>query len=59
MEMKTDQQRNCPVCGEKGHRLFLDKNIVAEKIGQQTFASRKKLEFMRYKLVECLNCSCV
>lgn len=52
-------RRNCPVCGQDSHRIFLDENIAADKIDSRTFSSRKKPEYMRHKLVECENCSCV
>ena len=53
--------RPCPICGSGPERLkpFLERRIDQSLLGGYAFASRKTPEFMRHRLVRCLDCRTV
>ena len=50
--MKLDK---CPICGQK-MKLYKDENIDLDKMSSYAYSSRKKPEYMHYKLLECPCC---
>lgn len=52
-------ERACPVCGGRACIRFADQRIDSGKIGDFTYASRKKPEFMCLRLVRCTGCDLV
>ena len=53
------QERSCPVCSQQNYLLFSNESIDSSKINDFTYASRKKPEFMCYKLLRCINCDLI
>ncbi|TXN07545.1 class I SAM-dependent methyltransferase, partial [Methylobacterium sp. WL122] len=53
--------RDCPVCGasQAGSAPFLSASVDPARIGSFSFASRKRPEFMSFRLVRCLTCQTV
>lgn len=50
-------ERQCPLCGTQAHsRLFAEANVDERRIDRLSFSSRKKPEFMHYRLLECRRC---
>lgn len=49
--------RSCPVCGSgDDRRIFADERLDFEALDEHAFASRKRPEHMRLRLVECPVC---
>lgn len=61
MLIKSDSQteRLCPVCFQKNYFLFSEENIDLKKFNDFTYSSRKKPEFMCFRLVRCINCDLI
>jgi len=53
--------RSCPLCGslQEQTKLFIDQNIIPERMTGFSFASRKEPEYMCYRMVQCLKCDLV
>ncbi len=52
--------RSCPVCGSTDDgRVFADQRLDMSALDQHAFASRKRPEHMRLRLVECPACDLV
>ena len=53
--------RDCPVCGasQAGAAPFLSASVDPARIGRFSFASRKRPEFMSFRLVRCPTCQTV
>lgn len=53
--------RTCPLCGSSHEQsqLFVDQNIISEKLNEFSFASRKEPEYMSHRMVQCLRCDLV
>ena len=53
--------RDCSVCGtsQSGSAPFLSASVDPAQIGSFSFASRKRPEFMSFRLVRCLTCATV
>ena len=53
--------RDCPVCGasESNSAPFLSASVDPTQIGSFSFASRKRPEFMSFRLVRCRTCATV
>ena len=52
-------ERPCPVCGAQSYVNFADKSIADERFTEFTYASRKRPEFMCFRLVRCQSCDLV
>jgi SAM-dependent methyltransferase len=49
--------RNCPICGTNSNAVeFAPANFDLSRLDTFAFASRKRPEFMHYRLVECRTC---
>lgn len=57
--MKT-VTRTCPICGSNDEsKIFAEANLDEKKLDGFAFASRKKPEYMHYRLVWCLRCDLI
>jgi SAM-dependent methyltransferase len=51
------RERSCPICGSRDEsRLFATQRLDLDALDEHAFASRKRPEHMRLRLVECLGC---
>lgn len=52
--------RKCPICGSNDEsKIFAEANLDEKKLDGFSFASRKKPEYMFYRLVCCLSCDLI
>lgn len=58
---ETMRQRDCPVCGEPASAatLFMRRSLDESRLTEASFSSRKRPEFMSYRLVRCKTCTTV
>lgn len=54
------RERGCPTCGSTDERhIFAEQRLDFDLLDEHAFASRKRPEHMRLRLVECPNCDLV
>ena len=54
------KQRSCPICGSTDdRRVFAEQRLDLAALDENAFASRKRPEHMRFRLVDCPTCDLV